>query len=344
LREGDWSGWKRCRLFGLFRRFKSLPLFYDVETLASSLLTGRSNSYIPEYMKFLLKIIACLFLWQLLPGCNWNIKLPEDEPERLFLFGYMHPDSVISIRVTHSFGLSALSNTVDAAVKSVSVKVFENDLLLDSLLETSPGMYQSGHSYKPIQGRSYYFTAEATGFQTVRTLPDSIPPPLPVASVSADYVPTQENFAALTLAVHLARPVSDDLLGIQFHYFSTFVLDSGYVNRCIGNRTLVCDRLSVGAFVNEFCLEDFYCVSQFEDITLYTPELSFYDGSPARLSLATFSQRSIELAYKTGLSSDTYTNNYEVNPFYSPVFLPIEVEGGYAAIYFYNTYNRTLQF
>ncbi len=294
-------------------------------------------------MKLLLKCIVLFLVWQMYSGCNQNIKLPDDEPDRLFLFGFMHPDSVISIRVTHSFGLSEIDGTVNAAVSGVVVKVYENDTLLDTLTETNPGKYQSSHLNKPLPGRFYHFTAEAQGYEPVYTQPDSIPPALPVASVTADYVPTSEHFATLTIQVHLARPVSDDLLGIQFNYFSTFVLDSGYTNRCIGNRTLVCDRLSVGASVNEFCLEDYYCVNQFDDITLYTAELSFYDGSPARLSLATFSQRSVELAYKTGLSSDTYTNNYEVNPFYTPIFLPIEVEGGYAAVYFYNTYNKILQ-
>lgn len=292
---------------------------------------------------FLAVIIGIIFF-----SCNNKFELPEAEESRLFLLGYVHPDSVFAIRLTHSFAPLDTFGTTPAYVNHAEVLVFENGILLDTLKEITTGFYRSSKDLKPEIGATYHFTAAAQGYPNVSTFPDSIPPILPVKEVVPTFTPVDyENAGTVNIQIDLGQPVKRNYIGIRLNYYLSSPFYNGYSDVCIGNKTLVCDRVSNQLYIDRFCLEDYYCVSELREITLFTPLFTFADGlltHPSSLSLATYSQRSEDIIVKIGTANASYTNNYESNPFYSPIFIPIEVDGGYAAIIFYNTVSKTLQF
>ena len=290
---------------------------------------------------------SILLMSLMVASCRDEFQLPEPETPKLFLFWYVHPDSVLSIRLTHSFApLDTFGGPT--FVRHATVLVYENDLFLDTLKEVAPGLYRSVQELKPVTGTMYSFTAMAQGFPKVTTPSDSIPSVLPVQSVVPTFTPVDyENAGTLNIQIELSRPVKKNFIGIRLHYFSSSPFDNDYRDVCIGNKTLVCDRVSNQLSIDRFCLEDYYCVTELRSITLYNPLFTFADGlltHPSSFSLATYSPRSEDMVVKIGTANANYTNNYETNPFYSPVFLPLETDGGYAAIIFYNTYSTTLQF
>jgi hypothetical protein len=283
----------------------------------------------------------------LVVSCNFQLELPDQDPHKLFLYGFVHPDSVFQVRLTHSFGPLDTFSSQSSAISNARVVLLENNRAIDTLDEVRTGVYRSAKGLKPSLGRLYQYSATASGYETVMSPADSLPARLPVQSIEATHRPdARENAIVLDIKIDLSKKIDNDYVGIQLRFFETSFFYTGYTNACIGNKSLVCDRVNKGIRVNDFCVEDFYCVTEFDQISLYNPSFFPADdllSKPATLSLATYSKKTTELAVQFGEASDAYDNNFDVNPFYSPVFLPIETQGGYAAIFFYNTHTETLK-
>jgi hypothetical protein len=290
----------------------------------------------------------------LFAACNKDFKLPPQQQERLFLLATLHPDSVIQVRLTHTLApLEPKPAVADdaiaaAAVGNATIIIYENDMPYDTLEDQNKGIYRSKQLRIPSVGKSYFFKVFATGYDPLTTIADSIPNPPPVKKITATLIPTSNpETRKFDILVDFSTPVFDDYIGAKLYYYSTFILNIGYQNRCLWDNAIICDQSSGYISLDGFCLSDFYCVNYTDKFSISIPLWTDFDGLlqyPSRFSVAIFSEQSIRTAIQVGLANEAYGDNFEVNPFYSPIFLPFEVEGGYAAVYYYNTHSETLKF
>jgi hypothetical protein len=286
----------------------------------------------------------------LFAACNKDFKLPPQQQERLFLLATLHPDSVIQVRLTHTFAPLEQKPAADAAaaVDNATVIIYENDIAYDTLEDQNKGIYRSKQLRTPSVGQSYYFKVIATGYDPLITIADSIPNPPPVKKITASLSPTSDpKTRKFDILVDFSKPVFDDYIGAKLYYYSTFLLSLGYQNRCFWDNTVICDQSSGYVDIDNFCLSDFYCVNYTDKFSISIPLWTDFDGLlqyPSSFSVAIFSEQSIRTAIQVGLANAAYDINLEVNPFYSPIFLPFEVEGGYAVVYYYKKQYEILKF
>lgn len=112
---------------------------------------------------FLLFFISCLIS---LSSCRnafdtvVEVDLPKEEP-RLVPNAFLQPDSLFTVEVTNSkFVLDSASTK---PILNAEVKVFENGILLATLINYGNGVYK-GISARPFEGRIYDLTVSAPGY------------------------------------------------------------------------------------------------------------------------------------------------------------------------------------
>lgn len=104
--------------------------------------------------------------------------------EKLVLNCLLNTDSVVSVQITHSYGLDEppLEPISDYYVPNAIVILYENDTFKDTLVYDNNGSYYAANGFKPQPNNSYYISVAATGYETAYSLPETVPNPTTIAA------------------------------------------------------------------------------------------------------------------------------------------------------------------
>ncbi|RIV18786.1 DUF4249 domain-containing protein [Fibrisoma montanum] len=115
-----------------------------------------------------------------------GVDLPY-EGNRLILYGVLSPDSVVTLRVGHSYPPTGRS-VFDDGIQTAEVHLYEDSILVDKLAHQGEGFYVSTTSFKPTAGKSYYYQVLATGYPQAQSKPERIPDPVKFQNYKFDEV------------------------------------------------------------------------------------------------------------------------------------------------------------
>jgi Domain of unknown function (DUF4249) len=179
------------------------------------------------------------------------------EGKKMVLYGFLMPDTVITIQVSESQG--ALDKPTELPITNALLVLFKDGNPLDTLAHAGIGVYRTTPDVVLEEGRLYHIQAKASGFPDAISVPERIPIPPKVLSVLVDkntgsvtgnpsvtinVEPSTENPPALALHFN-AR----DTLGVISRYSLGFLEGcpngGGYVSQllfcfdigCLSNRS-----------------------------------------------------------------------------------------------------------
>lgn len=280
---------------------------------------------------FLLFAVLCF-------SCSKDITLPPTEPPRLVIWGYLQPDSVVAVTLSHTFPALDTINSRTAYVSGASVFLYENDVPIDTLPEVHPGYYLSGKSTKPRNGYSYTYEVYKDGFPILRTPSDTLPPSPSVDHYVAKWKVTGFSNDDISVVLYLAGIERREFVGNRVSYYqeSTSLWEQT-IFTLINNP---CAVRSLGIELDGYLLDDYGCLNGFSSVTVESTSLLHDDllhlGERGMIvHLTYFSSATESVVRKLGVFQEAYTESQGgLNLFYEPVYLPIAIEGGYGHIFF----------
>lgn len=124
-----------------------------------------------SFIIFLIGIFGSVGMFS---SCTTNVTVDiPDYKIQLVANSFAVKDSMFKVNVSHS--LNALDNATPPPVNNASVLLYENEILVDSLLNNSSGKYSS--IYIPQSGKNYSLKISAPNFKTIEsetTVPESV--------------------------------------------------------------------------------------------------------------------------------------------------------------------------
>ena len=121
-----------------------------------------------QYLKIL------FFFVPLINSCQPSIELNDlTVTPKLVIWGNLHPDSIMTVYLSRS--VAPLDKTTNRKVSNATILIFENNILLDTLKERDTSIYVSNKFLKPKEGYNYYIKVLKSGFESIETLPDTMP-------------------------------------------------------------------------------------------------------------------------------------------------------------------------
>ncbi len=281
----------------------------------------------------------------LFSGCQpeLSVELPE-EPSRLVVWGTLHPDSLATVFLSAAFSPLAAPQDTAYAVSDAVVELYENGQVVDTLQEAVPGVYRSSF-FQPKAGKIYAVRALKMGYPTLQTRPDTMPENIDLAHLEAAYVLSVFNseYGTATIKVTLANPLAHPkMIGTKVTYLRpapTVPLGGWYKNAIIP-----CDNIPKFE-IYDYNLEDYSCLNEIKEIYIHNPyawQANLTHG--VHCSIAVFSDQSLDLFEKMAIFHYYNTDAISTNPFYEPVFIPLEAEGGYGFVSCYNSIDTSVAF
>lgn len=262
-----------------------------------------------------------------------EIDFPE-EPPRLVIWGDICRDSLIRVQLYRTY--SPLdTTTANQTVPGALVVLWEDQVPVDTLQDLGAGQYRTVNK-RPESNKSYYLTAYKTGFPDLTTPVGQIPEPIHVIDSSVVYAPypQETNLGSTFITLRLAQAIDSDLIGTRVQKNAAEELNLGgwFKPYDSGNdRTLN----SYGSYG----LEDYSDQRPFSEVVL-SNNWTYFDQLEqhgALCSLLAFSNESTDVLIQLGIFNSYNTDTPGVSIFYEPVYLPLEIEGGYGHVFFYTT-------
>lgn len=272
-----------------------------------------------------------------------SVDIP-DEPARLVVWGTLHPDSLATVSLSEIF--SPLSNQQGTAyaISDALVILYENGQVADTLSEVATGIYRSTF-FQPKAGNTYAVRALKTGYPTLQTRPDTMPEKMVVARLETDYILSDFNseYGIATIKIELANPLGDKkMIGtkvVPVRPSSSVPLGDWYKTAIIP-----CDNIPKLEIYN-YNLEDYSCLNDIREIYVQNPyawQATINHG--VHCSIALFSDQSLNLFEKMAVFHYYNTETLSTNPFFEPVYIPLEAEGGYGFVSCYNSIDTLVNF
>jgi Domain of unknown function (DUF4249) len=292
-----------------------------------------------------MRIYICPFLVLILfSSCKKEstIAIPI-EPGRLVAWGALHPDSTAKVYLYES--LPPLSDRTNGAyrVQDAVVVLYENGQALDTLSEIRAGTYQSSHA-KPIAGNAYFVKAFKAGFPDLQTAPDTMPRKPVIRTLSTRFVPSPSdlNMGAAMVSVELRQPITTKLIGTRITPFNRPL--SRHIVGWFKSEAVLCNSLPKLTMYYYF-LEDYSCAPNTTTVSIQNSSAEISGlAQGVYCSVAFFSNRSIDLFEKIAIFHYYNTDIFSTDPFFEPVFIPLEAGGGYGLVSCYNTIDTLAKF
>jgi hypothetical protein len=297
------------------------------------------------------KIMMRLFLFLLLMtwvSCSKDVHLPPVEEPKLVIWGYLQPDSIASIRLSHTYPILDSISGRAAFVSDALVVLHENHSISDTLREISPGYYRSATNLLPKPSQTYWYEVYKEGFPPLRTQPDTLPEKPLIESYASEWAITGYTFDNVSIIARAPNILQKNLVANSVLYYKGS--QQAWTQTTFAKINNPCVARPLDIFFQGYLLEDYSCLNNFSEISLQSTGLSHNDLLDLKergmyLNLAYFSSASENVALKLGIFHEAYTGYSEdVNLFYEPVYLPVLSEGGYGHIFFLNTSTFKIDF
>ena len=284
-----------------------------------------------QYLKIL------FFFVPLINSCQPSIELNDlTVTPKLVIWGNLHPDSIMTVYLSRS--VAPLDKTTNRKVSNATILIFENNILLDTLKERDTAIYVSNKFLKPKEGYNYYIKVLKSGFESIETLPDTMPFRPKLIRVIAEELKKGDPSAKFEIQTN--QPSHFKNYGVSQLFSLKWKVQ---LNTNIENVPQDCGgfRFAKFNFLKPSChvFNGNYKIS--------TNNFSFQElsNSKVRVSLAAISERGVVFFEKLNILDDQFTDYYSpVNVFWNPVYLPSLVKGGYGYVGCYNTLDIEVQF
>jgi Domain of unknown function (DUF4249) len=261
----------------------------------------------------------------------------------LVIWGFLEPDSLAAIHLSHTFPLLSTPDTSGTWVSGALVVLYDRGFAVDTLKYVSDGLYRS-EGFRPVEGGVYHFTAEKTGFEQLVTSMDTMPERPFIISISKLLIPTEDPTQSI------ARIKSDFSQQVNAVSYRVSGYDGdGQVYQPIfyANNSQPCrELLMVPSNPYNYNTIDLRCIrgGSFIDLRSNSESTSNYLGKSFKLSITFFSDQSLKLFDKIQEFEENNIEPYSTNLFFVPVYLPNNAKGGYGFVSCFNPYTTTITF
>jgi hypothetical protein len=125
------------------------------------------------------KLPGALFILSLLviisSGCRREIDYELAYPgDRLVINGVISPQRIVTVNISRSNAPSGEAPP-DLSVTDATVRLYENSLLIETLMHRQKGQYESPSGFKTQPGKQYTLQVTASGFPPAETSPAIVP-------------------------------------------------------------------------------------------------------------------------------------------------------------------------
>ena len=291
--------------------------------------------------------LIAIILFSLI-SCQKEIDLlHRNDEQKLVLWCYLHPDSVVTAYVSKTS--PPLSTKEDRTASGVLVVLYENNLPVDTLQNDSLKIYKSRKNFKPSVGNIYAMKASKSGFPTLETFPDTMPPkPVLLKYIAEDSILRINRFQNLArLRLYTDKPKYFESYGLSqgkyqnINYLGVYGDDVfdwfDYTDRCEKHF-----GVPWHGFVRNTCVNNdvkgFY---EFTKLNYTSPQQ--LKGKKMSLSFGAITNHCADLILKIQpLGSTTFSDGTEL--FWTPVYVPETVKNGYGFLVCYNTLDFDIHF
>lgn len=256
-------------------------------------------------------------------GCEKTVSIDTgDIKPRLALNSLIEPDSIFKVELSRSKSLMDSLQSIDM-IKNAKVKVFEDDILKKTIINSTTGIYSA--AFKPKQTSIYRIEVDQPEFG--HTLARTGIPPKPVL-VSA--TPTTELTPGSSPRFYKYKIViRDSGLHRDYYYLRAFLIQKGYTPGAVFSKIAVYDIYSDDRVV----VKDDHTLRGivFDDGAFNGFDYELIVYSPLKITAANplwFELASITREYYNYLASVIMQNNAGDNPFAEPVIIKSNVENG----------------
>ena len=174
-------------------------------------------------MRYLSKYLFVVFVLYMLAACskrldNYDLEYSGD---RLVVFGNISNENGVTIYLTHTLPPTGTYyfDDIDVNVSAAIITLLENNTVVDTLVESEPGLYIT--SYLPTPGNSYSINVIADGFET--TFSENVIFPQPVNLEEVVYETDFEDISgdpAFSLEpVFTDDPSNDNFYSFGFRFY-----------------------------------------------------------------------------------------------------------------------------
>jgi hypothetical protein len=292
------------------------------------------------------QLLRTLFFVLLLYNCERDLRvdLPPQE-SLLVIWGTLHPDSFPKIHLTESYDPLTYQIGDDHRISDALVTLYENGVAVDTLSEIEKGVYKSAN-FKPNPLRGYFFRVKKTGYPDMETVADTIPekPIISLANITYQITDNTPNFerGTVTLIVNFEKLIYQDMIGLNIYLPDSVVVDYFYGSSWPKSNPATCDLI---INISPYPLYDMSCEKPFDKVGFHNDNT---DGSVLRLYganciLALYSMGSTRLLRRINAFNYFNTKPPGVDPFYEPIFVPIENHGGYGHVFCHNTVDTLIK-
>ena len=256
-------------------------------------------------------------------GCEKTVSIDTgDIKPRLALNALIEPDSIFKVELSRSKSLMDSLQSIDM-VKNATVKVFEDDILKKTIINSTTGIYSA--VFKPKLTSIYRIEVDQPEFG--HTLARTGIPSKPVL-VSA--TPTTELTPGSSPRFYKYKIViRDSGLHRDYYYLRAFLIQKGYTPGAVSGKVAVYDIYSDDRVV----VKDDHTLRGivFDDGAFNGFDYELIVYSPLKITAANplwFELASITREYYNYLASVIMQNNAGDNPFAEPVIIKSNVENG----------------
>jgi hypothetical protein len=258
-----------------------------------------------------------------------DIELPEHKPV-LVVNGIMNPDSVLTIKITHS--RSSLDNGEIKPIENAAVALYlPGGQYLGNLDHVGDGHYQEASgSFVPSVGTQYIIEAVAPGYDKVSAT-DAVPIKVPIVSYTVKDSALQPADSEMMAQLDI---VINDPPGRNYYAIELMMIDTTMSDTMFMPYKIYLQPLNHESSTEEHAYSGILVNDEFFDGKTYTISLLFGSGNLGYMYYS--SPYKLRLNFKT-LSRDLYLYektfylNYinSGNPFAEPVRVHSNVNGGF---------------
>ena len=270
-------------------------------------------------------------------SCQPSIELNDlTITPKLVIWGNLHPDSVMTIYLSRS--VAPLDYTTNRKVSHATVLIFENNILLDTLKERDTAIYVSNQLLKPKEGSTYYVKVLKTGFESIETLPDTMPFRPKLIRLTTEELKKGDPLAKFEIQTnqpsHFKNYGTTQLFSLKWQV---------PLNTYIADVPEDCDGLYFARYT--FLKPSCHVFNGNYKISTDNFGSTELKNSKVKISLAAISGNRVDFFDKINALEEQFKDYYSpVNVFWNPIYLPSLVKGGYGYVGCFSTLDIEVQF
>ena len=259
----------------------------------------------------------------LISGCQKSIMIDVGQIKpRLVVNSILDKDSIIRVQLSKSKSMMDSTQSIDR-INDATVKIFENNILKQTLIKGIKGLYSS--TIKPIAASDYRIEIDNTGFGHVEasTLIPTIPNPISAVQTTELTPGSAPQYIKFKIGIH------DEGISPDYYYLRAFLIKKGFAPGANSKYVMACkigsdDNIVVvdDQTLNGIMFEDGAYVKSNYELIVYT---NYRINADFNLW---FELSSITSDYYKYLVSSIMQNNAGNNPFAEPVVIKSNIQNG----------------